>query len=345
MNGVPYVPIPAEIILTFSGGSLVSGTVSKGGLGYISNPEVTIGYPSSPTGSQASVSLTVSNGSVVSLTITDPGSGYSVTPDYKVSLPEGYKKDDNYIWTGSEWVKVVGVQGNQLLLQNPLTHLVPVGFFPLVPYEYHKQIFRQPAIFQQYYFFIHARAKTPSAENLSYVRLDYGCQSEWLDHPFRTYSYPLRNSLLNLTNPDTNLEADHLYQKWVYEGSDYPPQEIDPSYSSPDRPDLEARIPFIQTLQGPFTYLDTVVSSRQKKVSQGTPVLFTFDSCKIPGKNSPKWTITEEKTGKKKVISSSKSLLWNFTQSGEFSVELEILDANGNVSSGKKTSFIIVEES
>jgi PKD repeat protein len=71
--------------------------------------------------------------------------------------------------------------------------------------------------------------------------------------------------------------------------------------------------------------------------------VFHFDNCPIPGKNSPYWTIKDDISGKIQVISEEEKLMWNFTNPGRYTISLEIKDANGNKSSIKKNSFVIVE--
>jgi hypothetical protein len=134
-----------------------------------------------------------------------------------------------------------------------------------------------------------------------------------------------------------------LYNKWVAEGSDYPPLNVYPDYAS-DKLSLESRIPYSMTLQSPYSFIDTVISDQQHNVLQFTPVVFNYDNCTIPGKNSPRWTIKDDDSGKIQVISEEESLMWNFTKPGRYSVSLEIKDSNDNESTVNKTSFIVVKE-
>jgi PKD repeat protein len=196
---------------------------------------------------------------------------------------------------------------------------------------------------QQFYHFIQGKAKNPSNEMLSYVNFDNGVESEWAAHPDRTYTYPLRNSILNSNIPGYgNLSQDYLYQKWVAEGSDYPPLTVNPDYSS-DILSYESRIPYSMTLQTPFSFIDTEITTNQKKIPQFTPTIFHFDNCRIPGKTNPIWTIKDNENNKIEVISSEDKLMWNFTKPGTYSVSLSLQDSNGNKASVEKRSFFIVE--
>lgn len=335
--------IPAKIEVTVSGGAIDTVTIVNSGYGYNVTPNVTFLDPPCIGGSGASITLIMDGlptaGYVIGATWTG-GVDYTVAPTVLVDEPAGFKEDDNWVWTGYEWVNVIEIAGSALILASPIIYPVFGGDFPLLPYDYHKQLFLDKTRFQQFYYFIQGKAKNPGNENLSYVNLDNGVQSEWTDHPFRTYTYPLRNALLQLALGD-DLTQDYLYQKWVYEGSDYPPLQIYPDYLS-DSLSIESRIPYALTLQSAFSFEDTVVSSRQQQIKQFTPVVFHFDNCRIPGKKNPLWTITNEDTGKIEMMSDDKKFMWNFTRSGNFTVSLQLQDSNGNVSNGQKNSFVVV---
>jgi hypothetical protein len=227
-------------------------------------------------------------------------------------------------------------------LVGTLSYPVFTGDFLLLPYQYHKQLFTDPDMFQQFYYFIQGKAINPSNEMLSYVNFDNGVESEWAQHAGRTYTYPLRNAFYFASVPQYNdLRQDLLYNKWVYEGSDYPPLNVYRDYSS-DVLSYESRVPYAQTLQSAFSFIDTTVSSLQRKVRQFTPVVFSYDKCRIPGKTNPVWTIKNEDTGNIEVMSAETKLMWNFTKTGNFTVSLKIEDSNGNVSTGQKNSFIVI---
>jgi hypothetical protein len=152
----------------------------------------------------------------------------------------------------------------------------------------------------------------------------------------------LRNSFFFKSVPQySDLREDILYNKWIYEGSDYPPLNVYRDNSS-DVLSFESRIPYASTTQDAFSYIDTVVSSQQQRVLQFTPVVFSYDKCKIPGKTNPLWTIYDEEESKIVMMSAEKKFMWNFTLRGTYTVSLKLQDSNGNVTVGKKNSFIVV---
>lgn len=349
LSGIPdagNLKIPAIISITVTGGTVSSATVVNPGWGYVSVPEIVVEGPGG-TGSPAILTAVLTGlphqGRVSSVTITYPGSGYSSSPLIEIQVPDDYKPLDNYVWSGFEWLEVESISSNVLQLASTVVYPISSGENLLLPYQYHKQLYSNPDFFQQFYHFIHAKATNPSNEMLSYVNLGGGVESEWVLHPSRTYTYPLRNSFYFLSVPQYNdLRQDVLYQKWVYEGSDYPvTAHVYPDYSS-DVLSYQSRIPFAQTTQSSFSFIDTVVSSQQRKVPQYTPVVFSYDKCRIPGKNSPVWSIKNEDSGEIEIMSDEKKFMWNFSKTGNFTVSLTIKDSNGNVASGKKNSFIVV---
>lgn len=344
LNGTPNnssVKIPGIISVTISSGSISSATVDKTGWGYSNAPIITVSSPGG-TGTIGKLSCSILNGKINSVSIVDAGSGYSITPSVSVENPVNFKQSDNWVWTGYEWIELYSISGTVLTLASSVNYSISASTYLLLPYQYHKQLFLNKDQFNQFYYFIHANAKNPSNEMLSYVNFDNGVQSEWVNHPNRTSTYPLRNSLYFLSMQDySDLSNDVLYNKWVYEGSDYPPLSIDLIYSS-DVASYESRIPYEQTTQSSFSYSDVKISSEQQKVSMFTPIVFSYDICKIPGKNNPVWTIENDDTQTIQVMSSEAELMWNFTKKGNYSVSLKLEDSNGNVSTNKKNSFIVI---
>ena len=351
LGGTPSggMRIPAKISVTITGGVVTGVSIDNPGWGYTNLPTIVVSSPGG-TGTVAEISCTITGlpyeGQVNTVTIVIPGSGYLSIPTVEIQTPTNFKALDNFVWTGSEWLEVShidSIAANVLNLVDIVNFPIYAGDSLLLPYQYHKQIFSNLTVFQQFYFFIHGKAKNPSTEMLSYVTLGNGIESEWGDHPGRTFTYPLRNSFYFLSIPEyNNLTQDYLYNKWVYEGSDYPPLTVYSDYSS-DVLSYESRIPYAQTLQSSFSFIDTVVSSSQQIFKQFTPVVFSFDKCRIPGKTNAMWSIKNQDTGNIEVMSNETKLMWNFSKIGDYTVELNIEDSNGNVLTGKKNSFVIID--
>ena len=347
LSNVPNhsIKIPASITASMSSGGIASVTINNSGWGYTTVPSITV-EPPGGTGTRAIITVNMIGlphfGRVGSFNIVNPGTGYTGSPIITIDTPTDYKPFDNWIWTGYEWIEISSIVTSTLILKSMVTIPIPTGTNIRLPYQYHKQLFKKKDFFQQFYHFIHAEAINPSNSMLSYIDLDNGVESEWLDYPNRTYSYPLRNSFYFLSTQGTDvLEQDYLYKKWEHEGSDYPSLSIQDVYTS-DVLSYESRIPFSQTTQSAYSYIDTVISDHQQHVPIFTPVVFSYDKCRIPGKINPIWTITNDGIGKIEAMSSEKKLMWNFTRPGNYTISLKIQDANGNISNGQKNSFIVV---
>lgn len=77
---------PATAVAALTGGAVTSITVSNGGSGYTTVPEVTLSAPTSGTTATATAVLT--NGVVTGFTITNAGSGYGTTaPTVTIAVP------------------------------------------------------------------------------------------------------------------------------------------------------------------------------------------------------------------------------------------------------------------
>ncbi len=340
--------IPASMTASISGGVVTALNFISRGFGYNAVPTITIGFPDSG-GSLATASATITSDGQLNVISLTGGSGYTTVPEVTVSYPNNYKLDDEYLWTGSEWIKAKGASATRVTLNSALNYGVTASSYPFLPYEHHKQIFRNTDIFRQYYYFVRATAKNSSAENLSYILLGSGNESEWINHPDRTSSYPLKNYMLN---PESN----ELLNKWLYEGSsgeiseyqetsdliqgDYPGNNVYSDYDS-DILSNEYRLPFVSVLQSRNSYINSIVSDSQIQIELCTFVTFSYDNCKIPGKKNPRWTLKNEDDGIIQAVSNSKIFSWNFTRAGNFSLLLELEDSNGNKSSMEKKSFIV----
>ena len=70
-------------------GSILSLTVTAGGSGYTSAPNVSISAPDEPSGTQATANATVSGNVVTSLVLTNVGSGYTNSSNVTVTITGG----------------------------------------------------------------------------------------------------------------------------------------------------------------------------------------------------------------------------------------------------------------
>lgn len=78
-----------------------------------------------------------------------------------------------------------------------------------------------------------------------------------------------------------------------------------------------------------------------KKLPKLTRICFTYDKCKILGKRNPTWTFKNITTGTEKVIK-SKYGMYLFTESGDYSITLELYDSNKNKYIATKNYLTII---
>jgi len=333
LSGVPYsLKSPAVLSLSVSGGT-VSASLLYSGSGYNNPPNIVVMGPSGGTAAQI-VSTIDAYGKVDSITVAYGGSGYTSVPEYTVDAPVGYQEGlTDYLWTGSEWFKVAAVNGDTVHFQNSSVFQIENGYYPLLPYTYHTQIFGMtPDLLMQFYFFILGSSKTPALRSLHEVTFSGGVEGEWADHPQLTYTYPLKNSLL-FSMKNYNLSGDAQYHYWLSNGKNFP-------VSGYDEDDSLAL--YAGAFHEPFSYSDAVITPKAFQVQRSTTVVFHDDSTRLPLKQSRVWTIVDEQTGEIVVQSTSPKLMWNFSTIGNYTVSIAVSDRWGNVSLGTKQSFVTV---
>ena len=107
------------------------------------------------------------------------------------------------------------------------------------------------------------------------------------------------------------------------------------------------RLLYEQSFNGAFTWEDASVSTKEKKIPAGSSVLFSSDASDIVGKTEFLWSLykvsgssTSTHTKTKLVSIADPSFLWTFTEAGDYDLELEITDSNGNKQKKYNKTFI-----
>jgi hypothetical protein len=342
LNYVPQnIRVTAEVIASLQPGGTLSFSLKSGGCGYALPPNFHV--PGPVVGSTASISCVMNEGAVSSITFTG-GTGYTAAPIITVDKPIGFEEDlSDWAWIG-EWVHITSVVGGSAMyLENAIASTVNKSTDVLLPYRYHKQLYLNPDRFQQFYWFIHAASNDPSSSRLSYLTFDDGVEGEWAAHPERSYTYPLSNALL-FDAEGEDLHFDRSFKTWEYYGEDYPGvQNVEKLFLTPDDSPDQARGPYALSSQGPFRYVDTVVTDRKIEIDKFSLVMFSPTKCRVPSKQSHRWTIYDDDDNSEVVVSSSKNMVWNFTRPGSYSVKLDVSDSNGNISSKKHVGKVTVK--
>lgn len=332
----------AQIGITVSGGMVVGATVVGSGCGYLLDPNITIESPAGGTAAVLSCSIDA-GGRVQSVIIIDTGSGYTSVPEVVVDAPPNYEIGmTDMLWIGTEWRKVLSVGNSSVTLSTPISSDIVPGTFMLSPYKYHKQIYPElfgytgPKLLNEFYYFILGKAKTPALASLLEIDFSDGVEGEWYAHPERTYSYPLKNTLLQFFDEE-DLGDDAHYQYWQFNGQDFPVQVAGSTASDDD-----SRALYAGAYSQPFSYSDAVITPYSFEIKRSTSVIFHDDATMLPMKRERVWKIVNEETGIVQVESTSTKLFWNFYRKGKYSVTLDVKDNLGNVATGTKKSFVIV---
>jgi hypothetical protein len=334
LGSTPFdIKVPAELTIGLSGSSLTFSIASSGS-GYILPPNVTL---QGGGGTGASISLSINSyGAVDSFTAVG-GTGYTSVPTYAIENPLGYEDGlTNYAWTGLEWIKIDSVTyssptSSTLSLNSSLSYPVPSGAILYMPYAWHQvQYMASPTIQNSFYVAIHGSAKTPSLKDLHEVVFTNGTEGEWVN-VLDTNSYPLGNSLLYEVLGKTYNSAQYDY--WEANGKDFPV-----TGNNED----DSRALYAGAYSEGFSFSDINMTDSSFKITRSTTVIFHDDASRLPTKKDRVWKIIDAETGQEEVVSNSNKLVWKFTRSGEFSVELSITDKYGNVAKNTKKSFVHV---
>ena len=201
--------------------------------------------------------------------------------------------------------------------------------------------------------YIIAIAKSPGGDNLGYLRFLNGVEGEYLSDPTLSHTYPLNNTnnpiwLSGYYGSNNNPPKWNFLSRTYYEyGTDpggingwYPADELPKIYDSNQYNWKSQRTPYLFPLGGSFTWSETFVSSKNFEIPIYTTVCFTVTNCKIAGKTEYIWKIINESNKQILIETKKPKLIWNFTQTGNFTIELEIKDSNGNKQFKKRNGFI-----
>jgi len=215
---------------------------------------------------------------------------------------------------------------------------------------------------------IGAVAKLPSGLNLNYIEFDNGVEGEW-DSDW-SHTYPIGNyqdwifpHIYGVNNaPGANNVISNTY---FYQGTDingdngwYPRTQLTGSSGSPGSPGALSiklprmysyidkinegcRIEFLNAISSSFSWDDTSISKNNINIPKMTTVFFNDEGCKIIAKSSKNWKIYD-KDGKLLIETHKDFLIWKFTTSGIFDIELSIYDKNGNKGNVYKKGLIKV---
>ena len=100
------------------------------------------------------------------------------------------------------------------------------------------------------------------------------------------------------------------------------------------------KLQYADSMSAAFTWEDTTVSIREKKVPAGASVLFSSDASDIAGKTE--FLLNLYTDGVKICSVTDQNFLWTFLEEGYYDIDLKITDTNGNTQYRRQNNFIQV---
>ena len=87
---------------------------------------------------------------------------------------------------------------------------------------------------------------------------------------------------------------------------------------------------------------DIILFEDHANISLMQHITVSYDKSNMPGIVRQDWKITNNKTGS--IITYNKQwLTYLFTEKGDYTIELEVMDCNGNINSIKKSMISVVD--
>ena len=89
------------------------------------------------------------------------------------------------------------------------------------------------------------------------------------------------------------------------------------------------------------TYNDIKIIDDHAEIELLTHVIFSVDKCKMPGKKAYSWIIKNNSKNVEDIYYNNKWLTYLFNSNGDYTIELEITDINGNTNKVTKNALTI----
>ena len=203
-----------------------------------------------------------------------------------------------------------------------------------------KEIYTPPT------YVILATAKVPGVDALGYIEFDGGVTGTYRDFPTRSNTYPVYD-FRKYRSPDelgdySPLE-DSNYRAWQEGGFTFPPIKYFDTCNGNLTSLLKSQYgPYIN---GSFNWNETYIGYDHVDAVTFSTVFFNLANCKISGVVDVIWTLKDSKSGVVLLKTKNPYFVWTFNSPGEYDVEAEILDLNGNNQVIIKKGFVRVFES
>lgn len=184
----------------------------------------------------------------------------------------------------------------------------------------------------------------------------------WQSKPYNAYGIHVFNTTdLEVAALTLNNSTDPIINKFTYNlvkdydtSLSYPPQEIvfiqavakyfgkNGDWTTLQGTGIDIRYQQLSETSNP-TYNDVRFINDWQKLPKLVYLTFTYDKCVIPGKDKPKWSLTNlDSPGTDDIIFENRWFTYLFKREGRYSLSLELEDSNGNKNIITKNQLVII---
>jgi hypothetical protein len=195
-------------------------------------------------------------------------------------------------------------------------------------------------------YVIMATAKVPGASALGYIEFDGGVTGIYRDFPTRSHTYPVydfRKFRDTDSIGDYDPREESNYRGWEEGGFSFPPIKHFDTCNG-NLPAL-MRSQYGPYINGSFNWNDTYIGYDHVDALTSSTVFFNLANCKISGVVDVIWSLRESASGVLLLKTKNPYFVWTFESTGNFDVEAEIIDLNGNTKTVVKKGFVTVFDS
>ncbi len=195
-------------------------------------------------------------------------------------------------------------------------------------------------------YVILATSKVPGVSSLGYITFDGGVTGVYRDFPTRSHTYPVydfRKYRDTNTLGDYDPREESNYRGWEEGGFAFPPVKTFDTCNG-NLPAL-MRSQYGPYLNGSFNWNETYIGYDHVDALTFSTVFFNLANCKISGVVDVIWKLIDSESGVLLLKTRNPYFVWTFNSTGNFDVEAEVIDLNGNTKTISKKGFVTVFDS
>lgn len=181
--------------------------------------------------------------------------------------------------------------------------------------------------------YIQATIKNESIDKLFQVKTNFLTSASTDTYPRNNYLKWEKENYHGINNPAI---WDLIKREWVNSGE---------KFENPDH-NTDLIAPFDNVLEGAFNWADVFIQYKNMVIPIGTPLFIIYDNSNPLNSINNKeleWELFEETRKKLLIKTRNRYLIWNFVDSGIYSVTLKIIDKQSITKIIKKQSWITVK--